>query len=393
MTPPAHGVAPLAVQPAGGAEAGYHAELPLVLSRDAVGVPGPMRVSGENLNAWSRIPGAPLSGDFILVPNEPDGGVLSVTFGPFEVPSQIDTFTFVCASHAEPRSRNMLRLEASVADEAGVELGRAGAAIPSGEERAVTVRFPGGRPQVCLTVSALFDDLVVPQKHERLYIRYALGYRSNELVELFNQTGTDKGTAVWAGGGVPHCYALEYDRLFRPFRHEAFNMLEIGLDIATPPTDVPSLRAWRAYFPNAVLYGYDIEDFAFVHEHDVFVFQGNQASRTDVSRFLETYGSPLFRVVLDDGSHAASHQQISLAALFRQVEPGGLYVVEDMSWQPFPESPTTAQVLRQFAETRRFESPYVTEEEARYLESAIDSVEILKPNDSEIGVLQKREAS
>jgi hypothetical protein len=390
MTPHAHGVAPLAVQTAGGDAADLAADRPVVVSKDALGVPGPLDVKAENLNAWCGIHGTPFAAGHVLTPNEADDAVVRVSYGPFEIPSQINAFTFICLSQAAPRDRNLLRFETAVADEDGVELARAGAAIPSGDERAITVRFPGGGQRICLTLSALFDDLVVPLKRESVVVRYGLGYRSSELVELLNQTGSDKGTTVYAGGGVPHCYALEYERLFRPFRHDAFNMLEIGLDVASPPTDVPSVRAWRSYFPNAVVYGYDIEDFSFVHERDVFIFRGNQASRGDLSRFLEAYGSPLFRIVLDDGSHAASHQQISLAALFRQVEPGGLYVVEDMSWQPFPESPTTAQVLRQFAESRRFESPYVTEEEARYLESAIDTVEILKPNDSEIGVLRKR---
>ena len=367
------------------------AERPVVVSRNAFGIAGPLNVNAENLNAWCNIHGAPFAASHILAPNEDDGAVVRVTYGPFDIPAQINAFTFICASQAAPRNRNMLRFEAAVADEGGAELGQAGAAIPCGEERAVTVRFPGGRQRIRVTLSALFDDLVVPLAHESLLVRYALGYRSSELVELLNQTGSDKGTTVYAGGGVPHCYALEYERLFRGFRQDAFNMLEIGLDVASPPADVPSVRAWRTYFPNAVVYGFDIEDFSFVQERDVVIFRGNQASRGDLSRFLETYGSPAFRVVLDDGSHAASHQQISLATLFRQVEPGGLYIVEDMSWQPFPESPTTAQVLRNFAESRRFESPYVTEEEARYLESAIDTVEILKPNDSEIGVLRKRD--
>ena len=67
-----------------------------------------------------------------------------------------------------------------------------------------------------------------------------------------------------------------------------------------------------------------------------------------------------------------------------------MYLIEDLGWQPFVEAPTTLDVLRRFAETGKFESPFLTEAEARYLEEAVSQVDIYKPNDSEFGVIRKK---
>jgi hypothetical protein len=39
-------------------------------------------------------------------------------------------------------------------------------------------------------------------------------------------------------------------------------------------------------------------------------------------------GSP--DIIIDDGSHVASHQKISFETLFPLLAPGGIYVIEDM---------------------------------------------------------------
>jgi hypothetical protein len=67
-------------------------------------------------------------------------------------------------------------------------------------------------------------------------------------------------------------------------------------------------------------------------------------------------------------------------------------VIEDLHWQPFPEAPTTLEVLRDFVESGRLRTPFLDEEEVLYLVEAIDRVEIHRPNDSEFAVIYKRDA-
>jgi hypothetical protein len=68
-----------------------------------------------------------------------------------------------------------------------------------------------------------------------------------------------------------------------------------------------------------------------------------------------------------------------------------MYVIEDLGWQPFVEVPNTLEVLQRFADTGSFESPFLTEAEARYLQDTVSRVEIYKPNDSELAVIYKKE--
>jgi hypothetical protein len=67
-----------------------------------------------------------------------------------------------------------------------------------------------------------------------------------------------------------------------------------------------------------------------------------------------------------------------------------MYMIEDLGWQPFAETPKTIDVLQRFWTTGTFESPFVTAAEARDLDAAIDRVEIYKPNDSEFAVIHKK---
>jgi hypothetical protein len=266
--------------------------------------------------------------------------------------------------------------------------------LGNGDRAPVTLRF-GSRPVQAfrLTIDVGFDHFAGGSAYGSVRMRYLAAYADNELMRLFNSAGSDKGSEVYWGEGVPHMYALTYEPLLAPLRHQSFNLLEIGLDTASQgtgdPDDAPSLRAWREFFPRAALFGYDINDFGFFTQRDTRTYQGDQASPEHLRGFLEATGHPRFAVVVDDGSHVPSHQQVALAHLFEHVEPSGVYVIEDLSWQPYDEAPTTAEVLRRFIRDHRIESPFILQANARMLEATIADVSIYRPNDSELAVITK----
>lgn len=346
----------------------------------------------SNLNAWCRIPGSPFSDGLVLLPNPPTANEPSVSYAPIDTRTA-DAVTLLFVSAARPEHDNRLAVTARVLAADGAVLAETRIVLAAGERAPATLRFVPPDGPIGLRVAVGFDEFAGGRAFGSVRLRYAAAYRDNELTRLFNEAGSDKGSERYWGEGVPHHYALVYEPLLAPFREERFNLLEIGLDTASQesgrPTDAPSLRVWREFVPNATLYGYDINDFAFFDQPNTHVFRGDQSSRGDFGRFLESHGMPLFRVVIDDGSHVPAHQQISLAALFERLEPGGVYVVEDLTWQPYEQSPTTLEVLREFVEHGRVESPFIADADARRLETSIASVEIVKPNDSEMALIRK----
>ncbi len=157
------------------------------------------------------------------------------------------------------------------------------------------------------------------------------------LTQFANRFGTDKGTVA----GEAHAYTTFYEILFAPLRERPIDLLEIGLSIGGPELgntpdrkviDAPSVRMWHEYFPSARIYGLDISDFS-AFETDWFKFFradcGNAAELQQVS-----HSGLALDIIVDDGSHASFHQQLTFRELFRTLKSGGLYIIEDLHWQP-----------------------------------------------------------
>ena len=107
-----------------------------------------------------------------------------------------------------------------------------------------------------------------------------------------------------------------------------------------------SLKIWKDMFPEAEIVGVDIDEGCKRNEEDrIKVIIGDQ---TDV-KFLETLG--MFDIIIDDGGHKMTQQQVSLnTLLLNQLNEGGVYVIEDLHtsyWEQFLDiRRTTISVLK-----------------------------------------------
>jgi hypothetical protein len=152
------------------------------------------------------------------------------------------------------------------------------------------------------------------------------------LTRLAARYKSDKGVTVFPF----HGYTVEYAKLFKELRHRPISILEIGLARRTDRKALgivcPSLSMWAEYFRHAQIYGFDIDDFSSVNLPRTTIFRGDQGSSADL--LVVASQCPMFDVIIDDGSHASYHQQVSLRTLFPFLRSGGLYVIEDLHWQP-----------------------------------------------------------
>ena len=121
-----------------------------------------------------------------------------------------------------------------------------------------------------------------------------------------------------------HNYLPHYWMHFRDIRNRVQKVLEIGVQ-----TD-RSLRMWEEFFPNATIYGIDIDaacvQFAGARRKILIGDQGDPAFlQTVINR---TGGS--FDIVIDDGSHTMDDQLRSFEYLFPALTNHGVYVIEDV---------------------------------------------------------------
>lgn len=206
---------------------------------------------------------------------------------------------------------------------------------------------------------------------------------SNRLATLASRYGSDKAPTY--RGSPAHHYCRIYQRLFERKMLQPVKILEIGLCRGYfegwEQNDVPSLRVWLDYFPNASVFGVDISDFSWFSHERVKTFRADQSSEASLREHVvsELQGTWL-DIVIDDGSHASWDQQITFKQLFPLVAPGGIYIIEDLDWQPplqstAPQTPLTKHMLEHFVGTGRLLSAAWSAEEAQALAAQIASVE------------------
>ena len=131
-----------------------------------------------------------------------------------------------------------------------------------------------------------------------------------------------------------------YETLLAPFRAgfgvggvpRPLRFLEIGV------SEGGSLEFWRDWLgPEAVIVGVDVDQSCrdVVSEDVALVRIGSQ----DDPRFLRSVVDELggsVDVVLDDGSHIATHQRVSFNTLWPLLTDGGLYICEDVHTSYWP---------------------------------------------------------
>lgn len=106
------------------------------------------------------------------------------------------------------------------------------------------------------------------------------------------------------------------------------NILEIGV------FGGGSHRAWREIFPEAKVYGFDIDPATVVREPRLETFVGDQLSASDMSS-LQSDLPRKFELIVDDGWHQPEAGINSLRFFLPSLADGGYYVVEDIDMKKY----------------------------------------------------------
>jgi hypothetical protein len=215
----------------------------------------------------------------------------------------------------------------------------------------------------------------------------------DSLIEIVSKYRTDKH--------YEHDYFnLIYNSLFNPIFKEIKKFIEIGIG------EGDSLNLWRDYFTNATIYGLDINTNISLKDNTrIELKQFDQSNINQLKQLYSEHPDNDVDIIIDDGSHKMSDQQITFAKLFKILKPGGIYIIEDLHTSleaPMPEKfwcnwgdaskTLTLDMLNTFIETSKIESDYLTEEDKEYLNNNIESIKVYRsqPNWSITSIIVKK---
>lgn len=137
------------------------------------------------------------------------------------------------------------------------------------------------------------------------------------ILEKYSAINTHEGTDKITS----HSYGQVYESLF-DFYKETPRVLEVGFDGGA------SLLAYAEYFSKATIYGIDLEDHRLpaVKQHPrICTFIGDATKPETVNHFGLTYD-----LIIEDASHLLRHQLQHFEDYSPFVNPGGLYIIEDV---------------------------------------------------------------
>lgn len=178
-----------------------------------------------------------------------------------------------------------------------------------------------------------------------LPFRFITHYEASEtdlLASLCDRYGSDKGSLKDSGhvySWPPHNYTDYYSRIFSHCRQNVKRVFECGIGTDNPGivanmgvTGNPgaSLRVWRDYFPNATVYGGDIDRNVLFEEDRIKTFYMDQLDPESIEHYWRQVEVSDFDLMIDDGLHSFD----SGACLFKysvsKLASAGLYIIEDV---------------------------------------------------------------
>jgi hypothetical protein len=194
--------------------------------------------------------------------------------------------------------------------------------------------------------SQFFDPFHQASLGKGLGYRVVSHYRKdpkNELARLCDYHGSDKGEVQTLGHPYPHpshTYTDYYSRIFAQSRNSVLKVFECGLGTNNPaiPSSMgvhgkpgASLRVWRDYFPNAAIWGADIDEESLFQEDRIRTHYVDQLNSNSIQELWKWVGVRDFDFILDDGLHTFEAGKNLFVNSISYLSNSGVYVIEDVN--------------------------------------------------------------
>lgn len=156
--------------------------------------------------------------------------------------------------------------------------------------------------------------------------------QKTNMCDLSTKHGSDKGSR--------HNYTTFYNLIFESIKLENLIIFEVGL--GTNNVDVPSnmgslgvpgasLRLWKDYFPNSIIYGADVDKGCLFQEDRIKTFFVDQTNSETIQKmWLENFEKIEIDILIDDGLHEFNANKNFFDNSIHKLKKNGIYILEDI---------------------------------------------------------------
>ena len=155
------------------------------------------------------------------------------------------------------------------------------------------------------------------------------------LCDIMLKYGSDKSRKD------KHNYTIIYDYLFQDLKEKNIRILELGIGTNDPNMissmgldgkPGASLRGWSEYFTNGLIFGADIDRNILFSTDKIKTFYCDQTNPESIKSMWSNKNlSENLVIIIDDGLHTFLAQLIFLENSFNKLNPGGFYIIEDIT--------------------------------------------------------------
>jgi hypothetical protein len=165
---------------------------------------------------------------------------------------------------------------------------------------------------------------------------------NSKLSEISEFYGSDKGITSYENSRFPwnpHNYTNFYSKLFDNRRAFVKKVFECGIGTNDESkksnmtkNGIPgaSLRMWKEYFPNAIIYGADIDKNILFNEERIFTGYMDQTNPKSILDFWGSFRVSDFDFMIDDGLHCFEAGSTLFSNSIDQLSNTGTYIIEDV---------------------------------------------------------------
>jgi len=162
--------------------------------------------------------------------------------------------------------------------------------------------------------------------------------KNSPLCDIMGRNKSDKGSTDIVNSW--HNYTTFYYLIFKHLQNKPIRLFELGL--GTNNTDIPSnmgsngrpgasLYGWAEFFPNAKIFGADIDYSILFNTENIRTFYCDQTSYSSI-RTLWSHGdlNENFDIIIDDGLHEFDANVCFFENSIHKLNVNGIFIIEDI---------------------------------------------------------------